>query len=70
MSDYIERMKQERKDLGQKIKKLNAFIRDNDDFKKLDDLEQVRIIKQAGFMESYLSVLDLRIQSALFFGTA
>ena len=61
MSTYIERMKQEHKELKTKLTDLNTFIYSNDLFKKLDDREQVRMIKQSGFMESYLTVLDQRI---------
>jgi len=64
MSDHIERMKREHKELKQKIDALNAFIHSNEIFKGLDDLEQARMIKQAGFMESYLAVLDSRIWCA------
>ena len=61
MKEYIERMKSEHKELEERVKKLNAFIHSNEAFRKLDDMEQARMIKQAGFMESYLSVLNSRI---------
>lgn len=64
MSNYIERMKLEYKDLKVKIDALNGFIYGNKIFKQLDDLEQVRMIKQLGFMESYLAVLNERIWTA------
>lgn len=64
MNDHVERMKQEHKELKQKIDALNAFIHSNDIFGTLPDLEQARMIKQAGFMESYLSVLGSRIWCA------
>lgn len=64
MSEYIERMKQEHKDLKQKIDALNGFVHGNAIFKDMCDLEQARMIKQSGFMESYLSVLDSRIWCA------
>lgn len=54
-------MKQEHKELEQKIHALGTFIHSNSTFKTLDDLEQARMIKQCGFMESYLSVLGARI---------
>ena len=65
MSEHIERMKVEHKELSIKIKALNAFIHGNDLFKTLCDLEQARMIKQAGFMESYASTLEARIWVAL-----
>lgn len=61
MSDHIERMKQEHKELTGKTNALNAFIHGNETFKTLCDLEQARMIKQAGFMESYANVLESRI---------
>ena len=64
MSDHIERMKSEHKELKERTSKLNAFIHGNETFQTLDDLEQARMIKQAGFMESYLSVLESRIWCA------
>ena len=64
MSDHIERMKQEHKELKAKITALNSFIHSNEIFKGLDDLEQARMIKQVGFMESYLAVLESRIWCA------
>ena len=61
MSDHIELMKQEHKELKQKKEALNAFIHGNEIFKGLCDLEQARMIKQCGFMESYLTILESRI---------
>ena len=64
MPSHIERMKDEHKELKAKTDALNSFIHGNEIFKGLDDLEQARMIKQAGFMESYLSVLESRIWCA------
>ena len=61
MSEHIERMKLEHQDLTVKINALNAFIHGNEVFKTLCDLEQARMIKQAGFMESYAEILESRI---------
>jgi hypothetical protein len=61
MNEHIERMKLEHKELTVKTNALNAFIHGNATFKTLDDLEQVRMIKQAGFMESYAKTLESRI---------
>lgn len=61
MSDHIDRMKQEYKELETKITALNSFIHGNEIFKGLCDLEQARMIKQCGHMEAYLSVLGSRI---------
>ena len=64
MTDHIDRMKIEHKELKQKTDALNAFIHGNEVFQTLCDLEQARMIKQVGFMESYLSVLNERIWCA------
>ena len=61
MSDHVERMKDEHKELCIKVNALNAFIHGNPIFKTLCDLEQARMIKQCGFMESYAETLESRI---------
>ena len=61
MSEHKERMKVEHKELCEKTNALNAFIHGNKIFKTLDDLEQARMIKQSGFMESYAKTLEGRI---------
>ena len=65
MTTYIDRLKEEHRDLKVKVTRLNAFIHSNSIFKTLCDLEQARMIKQAGFMESYLTTLDSRIWASL-----
>ena len=62
---HIDRMKAEHKELETKTRALNTFIHSNEIFKALDDLERARMIKQVGFMESYLDVLSQRIWVAL-----
>ena len=64
MSDHIEQMKAEHKELKERTGKLNALIHGSEVFQTLDDLEQARMIKQAGFMEAYQAVLESRIWSA------
>lgn len=59
--EHLDRMKVEHSELKQKIEALRMFIHSNPEFKQLEDLEQVRMIKQLGFMESYLEVLGARI---------
>jgi len=54
-------MKTEYNELKDRIGKLNAFIYCGAMFQYLDDQEKARMIKQSGFMESYLSVLESRI---------
>lgn len=65
MTAHIDRMKEEHKELTVKIKALNSFIHGNDIFKTLCDLEQARMIKQSGFMESYAKTLEARIWVAV-----
>lgn len=60
-NNYVERMKDEHKQLEVKIKALNSFIHGNEKFKTLGDIEQARMIKQAGFMEAYAETLSSRI---------
>ena len=60
-NEHIERMKSEYKNLGINTEALNRFIHSNPIFKTLCDLEQARMIKQAGFMESYHATLGSRI---------
>lgn len=64
MNAHVERMITEHKELKTKVEALNAFIHGNEIFKSLDDIEQAAMIKQAGFMESYLATLDGRIWRA------
>lgn len=64
MSEHKDRMKQEHKDLVEKTNALNAFIHGNSIFKTLSDIEQVKMVKQAGFMEAYAEVLGSRIWTA------
>lgn len=64
MSDHKDRMIKEFKQLDIKIGKLNTFIHSNPLFKDIGDLEQAKMIKQVGFMESYKSILDSRIWTA------
>jgi hypothetical protein len=64
MTAHVDRMKIERKELQERVDNLNTFIHDNEIFKTLDAYEQARMIKQAGFMESYLFTLTARLWAA------
>jgi hypothetical protein len=64
MNEHILRMQEEHKLLSEKTKALNGFIHGNDLFKTLCDLEQARMIKQCGYMESYASILEARLWTA------
>jgi hypothetical protein len=61
--DYVKRLEQEYKELKIKLELLNCFIHENPIFKTLPDIEQIRMIKQCGFMESYRDVLKDRINA-------
>jgi hypothetical protein len=61
MSERVERMKADHEELCTKTKALNLFIHVSETFKSLDDLEQVRMIKQSGSMESYAAILASRL---------
>ena len=63
MSEHIDRMKIEHKELVGKHMSLNSFIQGNPLFKELCDLEQARMHKQSGFMGAYAVVLEQRILS-------
>ena len=65
MSEHINRMKDEHKELTEKINALNHFIYSNKIFKTLSDIEQGRMIKQAGFMEAYANTLNSRIWASI-----
>lgn len=61
MSEHIERMKIEQRDLNEKIEKLNAFVETNPIFKTLSEVEQYLLKKQLLLMEEYLATLILRL---------
>ena len=61
---HIERMKEEHKELKTKVDALNKFLV-TDIFKGLHEFEQHRMIKQLGFMEGYLRILEERIWVAI-----
>jgi len=61
MGNRIDRMKKERNELKDKCEDLSKFIHLNPTFKTLVHDEQVRLIKQLGFMQAYLDVLDSRL---------
>ncbi|AUR90004.1 hypothetical protein NVP1216O_68 [Vibrio phage 1.216.O._10N.222.55.C12] len=65
MSSHIERMKVEHKELKEKCEALGAFIYGNEIFNGLCNLERARMIKQLGFMDAYLQVLESRIWVAI-----
>lgn len=61
MSQYTSDIKLELEEIQTKIKRLNRFISGDNGFKSLSSDEQIIIIKQLGFMESYALMLDDRL---------
>ena len=60
-TETFERMVDELKALHEKLEKLRAFIDDKEKFEKLDFLNRDLLITQFKAMETYLSVLSIRI---------
>lgn len=60
MQPHQERVAKERDELAEKIAKLGGFLF-GPLFNVLPHDEQIRLVKQLGFMESYLDVIDRRI---------
>lgn len=63
-STFLDRMKKERQDLQDKINKLNAFINGNEQFKKLNSVEQSLLKDQEEAMNGYEWILGERIRRA------
>ena len=59
--DYFDRMLEELKALNEKINKLREFIENKEKFEELDYLNRDLLITQYKAMETYLSVLSVRI---------
>ena len=68
MNEWLERLKVERTELAEKIKKLKAFLAEVDanEMKQLFfDRYQLQLMHlQLSHMLAYLSVIDLRIEAA------
>lgn len=60
MSDYLERMEEELKQLQDKLFKLTSFIGSND-FLKLSNESKSLLTMQHNYMSLYMSVLTKRI---------
>jgi len=61
MEDYVKRMLDEEKQLRLKCEKLEDFVSNEDNLKKLSLEEQKLMWQQLGFMEAYYKVLVKRI---------
>lgn len=63
LKDYIERMKNERDELSEKLKKLNRFRCQN--FHMLDKTEWHLMKSQQNVMQEYVDILNARIAHAI-----
>lgn len=59
--EVFDRLLTEFKDLNDKALKLRNFILDKDKFEQIDNLNRDLLVAQLKSMESYLSVLTIRI---------
>ena len=64
MSSHVDRMEKEFNELNTKINALSKFIHVKNVFQTLDYLEQIRMIKQLGYMQAYADVLNTRLEEA------
>lgn len=61
MQEYQERVMQEKKELDEKIEKLNAFTNDPNKFNDLPSEDRVSLTKQEEVMMEYSKILGERI---------
>lgn len=61
---YIERMREEERELNSKIFNLQSFIYDNPTYLELSVIEQGLMVAQLEYMSSYTNVLAKRIALA------
>lgn len=59
--ETFEKMVKEFEELNEKLMKLKDFIMDKEEFEKLDFINRDLLIAQLKAMETYLSVLSIRI---------
>ncbi len=62
MSDFVERMHEELKQLKEKKDKLNDFIDNNLKFKELSNIQRILLINQFNAMDLYYFALESRIE--------
>ena len=58
---HIQRIIDEAEELNEKIKKLDAFIKDNPIFKEQSAIDQQLMKRQLTVMKEYLEILDMRL---------
>lgn len=59
--EVLDRMLTEFQENGERTNKLRAFILDEEKFNKLDNLNKDLLISQLKAMETYISILSIRI---------
>lgn len=59
--EVLDRMIVEFQENGERTNKLRAFILDEENFNKLDNLNKDLLISQLKAMETYISILSIRI---------
>jgi hypothetical protein len=59
--EVLDRMLTEFQENGERTNKLRAFILDEEKFNKLDNLNKDLLISQLKAMETYVSILSIRI---------
>jgi hypothetical protein len=62
MSDFLERMHEELKQLKEKKDKLSDFIDNNSKFKELSNIQRILLINQFNAMDLYYFALESRIE--------
>lgn len=60
--NYIERLKEEKTELSQRISELSFFIHVSPKYKELSTNHKRLLCLQLEFMKAYLLILDLRIE--------
>lgn len=63
LQPHQQRVVNEKSELDEKISLLEVFINDNPIYKKLDDLEQDRLVRQLDVMKQYSNILEERIKA-------
>lgn len=61
MSDFLDRLKQEEKELQDKLNKLGMFLH-TDKLKDLSRANELLLRKQYSHMNAYLNILIIRIE--------
>lgn len=62
MSDFKQRLKQEKEELQEKLHKLESFL-GTEAFHKVEKIQQTLLLVQASAMETYLRCLHERLEN-------